>query len=107
MYHAGIDAVASLISLYPLKLVAVTLFNLTLYFMANLKREVGAFFTFMLFTFTTVLIMASFFRLIGALSTHEAIATSVGGVFILPLVVYTGCEIFLPCICDFKIMTKI
>lgn len=90
MYHAGIDAVASLISLYPLKLVTVTLFNLILYFMANLKREVGAFFTFMLFTFTTVLIMASFFRLIGALSTHEAIATSVGGVFILPLVVYTG-----------------
>jgi len=57
-----------------------------------LRREAGAFFTFVLFTYTMVLIMASFFRLIGALNKHEAIATSIGGLFILPLVVYTGCE---------------
>ncbi|KAE8443953.1 hypothetical protein EG329_001177 [Mollisiaceae sp. DMI_Dod_QoI] len=92
MYHAGIDAIASLVSIYPLKLIGVSLFNMVLYFMTDLKREPGAFFTFMLFTYTMVLIMASLFRLIAALTKHEAIATSVGGVFILPLIVYTGCS---------------
>ncbi|KUJ23287.1 uncharacterized protein LY89DRAFT_777066 [Mollisia scopiformis] len=90
MYHASIDAIASLISIYPLKLIGVSLFNIVLYFMANLKREPAAFFVFELFTYTMVLIMASLFRLIAALTKHEAIATSIGGVFILPLVIYTG-----------------
>jgi ABC-type multidrug transport system permease subunit len=92
MYHGGIDAIASLISIFPVKLLGVSLFSLVIYFLSNLKREAGAFFTFLLFTYTMVLIMASFFRLIGALNKHEVIATSIGGVFILPLVVYTGCE---------------
>lgn len=94
MYHPGIDAISSLISLYPLKLLGVSLFNIILYFLAGLKREAGPFFTFMLFTYTMVLIMASMFRVIGALNKHEAIATSVGGVFVLPLIVYTGCKFF-------------
>jgi ABC-type multidrug transport system permease subunit len=92
MYHPGIDAIASLISLYPVKLLGVSLFNIILYFLSGLKREAGAFFTFMLFTYTMVLIMASMFRVIGAVNKHEAIATSVGGVFLLPLIVYTGCK---------------
>lgn len=92
MHHPGIDAIASLISLYPLKLLGVSLFNVILYFLADLKREAGAFFIFMLFTYTMVLIMASMFRVIGAVNEYEAIATNVGGVFVLPLIVYTGCE---------------
>jgi ATP-binding cassette subfamily G (WHITE) protein 2 (PDR) len=95
MYHPGIDAISSLISLYPLKLLGVSLFNIILYFLAGLKREAGPFFIFMLFTYTMVLIMASIFRVIGALNKHEAIATSIGGVFVLPLIVYTGCELFI------------
>jgi len=39
-----------------------------------------------------VLTMASMFRVIGAVNKHEAIATSVGGAFLLPLIVYTGCK---------------
>jgi len=92
MYHGGIDAIASLVSIFPIKLLGVSFFSLVIYFLSNLKREAGAFFTFLLFTYTMVLIMAAFFRLIGALNKHEAIATSIGGLFILPLVVYTGCE---------------
>ena len=94
MYHRGIDAIASLIALYPVKIIGVSLFNIILYFLSGLKREAGAFFTFMLFTYTMVLIMASMFRVIGAVNNHEAIATSVGGVFLLPLIVYTGCKSF-------------
>jgi ABC-type multidrug transport system permease subunit len=92
MYHAGIDAVSSLISIFPLKLVSPTIFSLILYFLSNLKREAGPFFTFLLFTYTTVLLMASLFRFVAAVSKHEATAVSVAGVLLLPLVVYIGCE---------------
>lgn len=96
MYHPGIDAIASLLSLYPVKLLGVSFFNIILYFLSGLKREAGAFFTFMLFTYTMVLIMASMFRVIGAVNKHETIASSVGGLFLLPLIVYTGCKFFSP-----------
>ena len=92
MYHPGIDAIASLISLYPVKLIGVSFFNIILYFLSDLRREAGAFFTFMLFTYTAVLTMATMFRIVGAVNKHEAIATSVGGAILLPLIVYTGCK---------------
>ena len=94
MYHPGIDAIASLISLYPVKLIGVSVFNIILYFLSGLRREAGAFFTFMLFTYTVVLTMATMFRVIGAVNKHESIATSMGGAFLLPLIVYTGCKFF-------------
>jgi ABC-type multidrug transport system permease subunit len=92
MYHPGIDALSSLASTWPLKLVSVTLFSTDLYFLAGLKREPGAYFTFILFIYTTVLIMGSMFRLIAAVNKHEATATSIAGVLILPMVIYTGCK---------------
>jgi ATP-binding cassette, subfamily G (WHITE), member 2, PDR len=92
MYHPGIDALSSLASTWPLKLVSVTLFSTDLYFLAGLKREAGAYFTFLLFIYTTVLIMGSMFRLIAAINKHEATAMSIAGVLILPMVIYTGCE---------------
>ncbi|KAL2060519.1 hypothetical protein VTL71DRAFT_9160 [Oculimacula yallundae] len=90
MYHPGIDAIASLITLYPVKLMGVSCFNIILYFLSGLRREAGAFFIFMLFTYTTVLTMATMFRVVGAVNKHESIAISVGGAILLPLIVYTG-----------------
>lgn len=92
MYHPGIDALSSLISTWPLKLISVSLFGTDLYFLSNLKREPGAFFTFLLFTYTTVLLMGSMFRLIAAVNKNESTAISIAGVLILPMVLYTGCE---------------
>lgn len=92
MYHPGIDALSSLASTWPLKLISVTLFSTELYFLADLKREPGAYFTFILIIYTTVLIMGSMFRFIAAINKHEATAMSIAGVLILPMVIYTGCE---------------
>jgi hypothetical protein len=36
--------------------------------------------------------MGSMFRLIAAVNKHEATATSIAGVLILPMVIYTGCK---------------
>lgn len=95
MYHPGIDAIASLASTWPIKLVSVSLFGTELYFLANLKREPGAFFIFLLFTYTTVLLMGSIFRFIAAINKNQSTAVSIAGLLILPMVIYTGCKFIL------------
>jgi ABC-type multidrug transport system permease subunit len=92
MYHPGIDAISSLISMWPIKFISTTLFNLVLYFLADLKREPGAFFIFLLFTYTSVLLMTALFRFVAAITKHEATAVSIAGVLLLALVIYTGCK---------------
>lgn len=74
----------------PNKLLTSLTFNLTLYFMTNLRRTPSAFFTFYLFSFACVLAMSMLFRSIGALSRTLAGAMAPAGVLILALVIYTG-----------------
>ena len=74
----------------PNKLTTSIFFNLTLYFMTNLRRTPTAFFTFYLFSFACVLTMSMVFRTIGALSRTLAQAMAPAAVFILALVIYTG-----------------
>lgn len=74
----------------PNKLITSVTFNLALYFMTNLRRTPGAFFTFYLFSFVCTLAMSMLFRSIGALSRTLAGAMAPAAVFILALVIYTG-----------------
>lgn len=74
----------------PNKLLTSLSFNLTLYFMTNLRRTPSAFFTFYLFSFVCVLAMSMLFRSIGALSRTLAGAMAPAAVLILALVIYTG-----------------
>lgn len=74
----------------PNKILTSLSFNLTLYFLSNLRRTPSAFFTFYLFSFTLVLSMSMLFRSIGALSRTLAGAMAPAGVLILALVIYTG-----------------
>lgn len=74
----------------PNKLITSVTFNLALYFMTNLRRTPGAFFTFYLFSFICTLAMSMLFRSIGALSKTLAGAMAPAAVFILALVIYTG-----------------
>jgi ABC-type multidrug transport system permease subunit len=89
-YHPFAEAVASMICDLPNKILTSVFFNITLYFMTNLRRTPGAFFTFYLFSFTCVLAMSMVFRTIGALSRSLAQAMAPAAVFILALVIYTG-----------------
>ena len=89
-YHPFAEAVASMICDLPNKILSSAFFNITLYFMSNLRRTPGAFFTFYLFSFTCVLAMSMVFRTIGALSRSLAEAMAPAAVFILALVIYTG-----------------
>lgn len=74
----------------PNKILTSLTFNLTLYFLTNLRRTPAAFFTFYLFSFTVILAMSMLFRSIGALSRTLAGAMAPAAVLILALVIYTG-----------------
>jgi len=74
----------------PLKLLSCTSFNLTLYFMTNLRREVDAFFIFILFSFVCTLTMSMMFRTIAAVSRTIYQALAPASLLILMLIIYTG-----------------
>lgn len=89
-YHPSSEAIASVICDLPNKVLTSIFFNLALYFMTNLRRTPGAFFTFYLVSFTCVLAMSSIFRMIGAFSKSLAQAMAPAAILILSLVIYTG-----------------
>ena len=74
----------------PYKILNAIFFNLVLYFMTHLRREPGAFFFFVLISFTLTLTMSMFFRTIASLSRTLAQAMAPAAVLILGLVIYTG-----------------
>lgn len=52
----------------PYKIANAITFNLALYFLSNLRREPGAFFFYILITFTLTLAMSMLFRFIASVS---------------------------------------
>ncbi|CAZ84640.1 unnamed protein product [Tuber melanosporum] len=90
LYHPFSEAVASMICDLPLKILTCIFFNLTLYFMSNLRREVDAFFVFLLFSFACMLTMSMMFRTIAAVSRTIYQALAPASLLILMLVIYTG-----------------
>ncbi|KAI5778459.1 ABC-2 type transporter-domain-containing protein [Geopyxis carbonaria] len=90
LYHPFAEAVSSMLVDMPSKMLNAIFFNLTLYFMTNLRREVDKFFIFLLFTFFTTLVMSNIFRTIAAISRTIHQAMPLAAIFILALVVYTG-----------------
>ncbi|KAJ6109092.1 ABC multidrug transporter C [Penicillium sp. IBT 16267x] len=90
MYHPFAEAIASMLCDMPYKLLNAITFNVTLYFMTNLRREPGAFFFFLLFSFVTTLTMSMIFRTIAAGSRTLSQALVPAAILILGLVIYTG-----------------
>jgi ABC-type multidrug transport system ATPase subunit len=89
-YHPSAEAVASMLTDMPYKIVNAIFFNLIIYFMTNLRREPGPFFFFFLVSFTATLTMSMFFRSLAALSRSLVQALTPAAGLILALVLYTG-----------------
>ncbi|PHH86006.1 hypothetical protein CDD83_10881 [Cordyceps sp. RAO-2017] len=90
LYHPSAEAIASMLCDMPYKIANTIVFNLTLYFMTNLRREPGAFFFFLLITFSTVLVMSMIFRTIASASRTLFQALVPAAILILDLVIFTG-----------------
>ncbi|RDW93714.1 putative ABC transporter [Aspergillus mulundensis] len=89
-YRPSAYAVAQVVVDVPIIFIQVTLFELIVYFMANLQRTPSQFFINFLFIFTLTMTMYSFFRAVGAFCGSLDVATRITGVAIQILVVYTG-----------------
>ncbi|KAF5011625.1 hypothetical protein FDECE_2288 [Fusarium decemcellulare] len=89
-YHPSAEAVSSMICDMPYKISNSIVFNLVLYFMTNLRREPGAFFFFLLISFSTVLVMSMIFRTIGSASRTLFQALVPAGLLMLDLIIFTG-----------------
>ncbi|KAL2848368.1 ABC-2 type transporter-domain-containing protein [Aspergillus pseudoustus] len=89
-YHPLSEAFASIICDLPCKILSTLSFNIPLYFMGNLHQSAGAFFTYLLFGFTSTLTMSSIFRTIGQATQTIAQALTPVALFVIGLVVYAG-----------------
>lgn len=74
----------------PYKVLNAIVFNLTIYFMANLRREPGAFFFFLFVSFILTLTMSMLFRTIASVSRTLSQAMAPAAILILAIVVFTG-----------------
>jgi len=89
-YRPFTESIASIICDLPTKLATAVMFNITLYFMTNLRRSAGAFFTYLVFMFATILTMSMFFRTVGSLSRTVEQSMVPSSMFILIFSAYTG-----------------
>lgn len=96
LYHPSAEAWASMLVDLPYKIVNAILCNITLYFMANLRREPGAFFFYLLIAFTLQLCMSMIFRTIASASRTFTQAMTPTTVLMLGLVIFTGFALPVP-----------
>ncbi|KAH0837832.1 pleiotropic drug resistance ABC transporter [Lanmaoa asiatica] len=74
----------------PFSALRVLIFNVIVYFMPDLARSAGGFFTFHLFVYTTYLAMQGFFRTLGLLCVNFDSAFRLATFFLPNMIQYTG-----------------
>ncbi|QIW96862.1 hypothetical protein AMS68_002380 [Peltaster fructicola] len=89
-YHPSAEAFASMLTDMPYKVLNAIFFNLTLYFLSNLRREPGAFFFFLFTSFILTLTMSMVFRSIASVSRTLSQAMAPAAILILAIVIFTG-----------------
>ena len=68
LYHPSAEAIASMLTDMPYKILNTITFNSPIYFMTNLRLEAGPFFYFLFISFLTTLVMSKIFRTIASVS---------------------------------------
>ena len=89
-YHPFTEGVTSMICDLPNKLATSVMFHVTLYFMTNLRRSAGAFFTYFVFNVFIVLTMSMAFRTLGSLSRTLEQTMAPASIMVLLSIAYTG-----------------
>lgn len=95
-YHPAAEAIAGIVADIPVKFVQAVVFNIVLYFLAQLRYTAGQFFLFFLVTYIATFVMAAIFRTTAAVTKTASQAMAGAGVLVLVLVIYTGFVIRIP-----------
>ncbi|ABN66626.2 ABC transporter [Scheffersomyces stipitis CBS 6054] len=90
LYHPAADAIGSIITELPTKIITCIGFNLVYYFMIHFRREPGHFFFYLLVNFTATLAMSHLFRSIGASTKTMSQAMTPSVILLLAFVIFTG-----------------
>ncbi|KAL4812296.1 ABC-2 type transporter-domain-containing protein [Aspergillus spinulosporus] len=87
-YHQSAQAIASYLMDLPYKIINMFVFNILIYFMANLRQEAGAFFC--LTTLLSTLVQSAVFRTLACITRTSDQAMIPSAVLSLGLMIYTG-----------------
>ncbi|OLN81879.1 ABC transporter CDR4-like protein 2 [Colletotrichum chlorophyti] len=89
-YHQSAEAIASYITDIPPKILNALLLNLTVYFLANLRRTAGAFFFFLFVNFILSLTVSALYRTLASVTrtSHQALVPV--SLLTVGLMIYTG-----------------
>ncbi|OSD06180.1 hypothetical protein PYCCODRAFT_1384259 [Trametes coccinea BRFM310] len=90
LYRPAAVAIANTLSDIPFSAARILIYDLIVYFMSNLSRTAGGFFTFHLFAYGVFLTMQGFFRTFGAMCTNFDSAFRLAVFFIPNMVLYAG-----------------
>lgn len=90
LYRPAADALASIITELPPKIITSIGFNLILYFIVRLRQSAGHFFFYWLINFTCTLAMSHIFRSIGSATTSLQQAMTPASLLLFTLIVFTG-----------------
>jgi ATP-binding cassette subfamily G (WHITE) protein 2 (PDR) len=95
-YHPSTEAIAGIVADVPVKIVQAVVFNIILYFLAQLRYTAGQFLLFFIVTYMATFVMAAIFRTTAAVTKTASQAMAGAGVLVLILVIYTGFVIRIP-----------
>ncbi|KAI0375499.1 hypothetical protein BV20DRAFT_1073696 [Pilatotrama ljubarskyi] len=90
LYRPAAVAIANTLSDVPFSAVRIFVYNLIIYFMSNLSRSAGGFFTYHLFIYLVFLTMQGFFRTFGIMCTNFDSAFRLATFFIPNMIQYAG-----------------
>lgn len=88
--HSFAEALAGVIIDLPIKLLRCLIASVIIYFMANLQREAGHFFIYILLQLVSVVTMSGLFRCLATVTKTISQAMALGGIVIICIAVYTG-----------------
>jgi len=89
-YRPSAVSIARVVTDFPMLLPQVCLFTIIMYFMTNLDVEAGKFFIYLLFVFTTTVMLTALYRMFAALSPTIDDAIRFSGIALNLLIIYTG-----------------
>lgn len=90
LYHPFSDTIANMIMELPNKIFSNLFLNIPLYFLANLRREPGPFFTFLIFGFVSTLVISNTLRTLGHVTRSVYQALAPYAMIVTAMVLYTG-----------------
>ncbi|KAI0506555.1 ABC-2 type transporter-domain-containing protein [Xylaria bambusicola] len=89
-YRPSAVALARVITDIPVILIQVVIFGIIMYFMTNLDRDVSKFWIYLLFVYTTTILVTALYRMFASISPEIDTAVRFSGIALNVLIIYTG-----------------